>query len=241
MNERERAARAAHNNARWCDTVCRAWGAPGEFRPALWLNRHTVPPFYSNAVTLAAAAAGEQLAAVADLAAERATFSVKDSFAALDLRPLGFDVLFEAQWMWREPAAPPPVADGGPDWSIVDTPDELALWEAAWAGLHEGGVPETERIFRPPLLAEPGFVFLAGRRDGRITAVAAANRSGDEVGLSNVFSPSEEMAVCWAGVVAFAGELFPGRPLVGYERGDDLAAAFAAGFQPVAPLRVWAR
>jgi hypothetical protein len=33
--------------------------------------------------------------------------------------------------------------------------------------------------------------------------------------------------------------LFPGRPLVGYERSDDLTAALAGGFQTTGELRVW--
>ena len=36
-----------------------------------------------------------------------------------------------------------------------------------------------------------------------------------------------------------AGEIFPGLPLVGYEHGNDLAAAKLAGFETVDPLRVW--
>jgi hypothetical protein len=34
--------------------------------------------------------------------------------------------------------------------------------------------------------------------------------------------------------------LFPGLPLVGYERGDDLERARRVGFEEVGPLRVWA-
>jgi hypothetical protein len=47
--------------------------------------------------------------------------------------------------------------------------------------------------------------------------------------------------VDWAELTAVIGAEFPGRPLVGYERGDDLAAAVAGGFQPVGDLRVWVR
>ncbi len=118
----------------------------------------------------------------------------------------------------------------------------LARWEAAWAGLHAGQVvPGSERIFRLGLLHEPGVALLAGARAGQVVAVAAANQTGEVVGLSNVFAPAEDAATAWAGAVAFAVALFPGRPLVGYERGDDLARAQAVGFVPVGPLRVWAR
>jgi hypothetical protein len=33
----------------------------------------------------------------------RPGFSVKDSFVTLDLSGLGFDVLFEATWLWHDP------------------------------------------------------------------------------------------------------------------------------------------
>ena len=36
-----------------------------------------------------------------------------------------------------------------------------------------------------------------------------------------------------------AGEIFPGLPLVAYERGYKLAAAHQAGFETVGPSRVW--
>src|SRR6266700_2414202 len=47
-----RVEQAARNNAVWCETVCRVHGTPGEFHDALWLNRHPVPRFYPNVVTL---------------------------------------------------------------------------------------------------------------------------------------------------------------------------------------------
>ena len=72
-------------------------------------------------------------------------------------------------------------------------------------------------------------------------AVAAANQTGEVVGLSNVFAPALEAATVWTEVVAYVEQLFPGRPLVGYERGDDLTLARQAGFQPIGKLRVWAR
>jgi hypothetical protein len=271
---------AAENNALWCDAVCRANGAPGEFHADLWLNRHRVPRFYPNAVTLTPDGAAGQLARVAEICAARRAFAVKDSFAALDLRPLGFEVLFEAVWVGKTADGRRPAADHGRQttdhkqeiadrgrgelsgavssgeqrsavggqrssalaWSVVGGPDALARWEAAWAGLPSGQlVPESARIFRPSLLEAQGVAFLAGLRAGRITAVAAANLTGAVVGLSNVFTQEEDPAEVWAGAAALATALFPGRSLVGYERDEDLTAAQAAGFEPLAGLRVWVR
>jgi hypothetical protein len=239
-----RAALCARNNSLWGDAVCRAHGRPGEFLAGLWLNRRPVPRFYSNLITLSPKDPAGQRAWVAHLLTRRAHFSVKDSFAALDLRPLGFDVLFEATWLWHDPVrrTQESATHPGVVWSVVTDAAGLARWEAAWAGLHDGqAVPGSERVFRDGLLHEPGVALLAGARDGQIVAVAAANQTGDVVGLSNVFAPAVDAAAVWAKVVDYVGELFPGRPLVGYERGDDLAAAEAAGFRPVGPLRVWAR
>ena len=260
----DRASLCARNNALWCDAVCRAHGLPGEFVGGLWLNRQPVPRFYSNAITLSPKDPAGQRAWVEHLLTRRARFSVKDSFAALDLSGLGFDVLFEATWLWLDTVrrtfwsashllegeeggkkvrrTPESATHRELVWSVVNDAAGLARWEAAWAGLQPGQVvPGRERIFRRGLLREPGVALLAGARDGQVVAVAAANQTGEVVGLSNVFAPAAEAAGCWAGAVAFAAAQFPGRPLVGYERGDDLTLAQAVGFVPVGPLRVWAR
>jgi len=97
------AALGARNNALWCDAVCRAHGRPGEFQAGLWFNRQPVPRFYSNAITLSPKDPVGQRAWVAHLMTRRPGFSVKDSFVTLDLSGLGFDVLFEATWLWHDP------------------------------------------------------------------------------------------------------------------------------------------
>jgi len=94
----------------------------------------------------------------------------------------------------------------------------------------------------PP--AAPGrgrIVFVAAHQGGRIVAGAVANRTGEVVGLSNVFAPAQDAAAYWAGCVASAMGAFPGLPLVGYERGADLSSAEEAGFSRLGPLRVWIR
>lgn len=237
----DRVGEAARNNALWCDAVCRVNDAPGAFHPSIWATPHAVPPFYPNAVTLTRDGVADQLAHVAELCAERRPFSVKDSYQTLDLRPLGFDVLFTATWLWREAETDAP-ATTALDWAIIAGGVELARWEAAWAGLPgEQRVAADARIFRPALLAQPGVCLLAGSRGGALIAVAAAHLTGDVVGLSNVFSAHVTAADLYPQVVAWASRRFPGRPLVGYERGEDLTAALSAGFRAIGGLRVWAR
>jgi hypothetical protein len=52
--------------------------------------------------------------------------SVKDSFAVLDLKPSGFQVLFEATWI-RRAAAPGAGSAVTLDWHDVQTPADLQL------------------------------------------------------------------------------------------------------------------
>lgn len=237
------AVQAAHNNAHWCDAVCRAHGIPGEFHSRLWLNRHPVPRFYPNVVTLSAkAGAAQQLAAIRDLASESlGGFGVKDSFATLDLEPLAFRVLFEARWLWRAAAHPPAPAGLGLAWATIREPAELSAWEAAWNGPPaENASSLPPRVFLPALLDNPKIRFVGAYADRQIVAGAIACQAADVVGISNVFAPEDDAARYWAGCIATVVDAFPGLPLVGYERGSDLEIARALGFEEVGPLRVWA-
>jgi hypothetical protein len=208
-------AAAARNNAEWCDAMCRAHGIAGEAGADAWTWPQRTPPYYPDAVTLRPDVSA---AALLERIDSGPGCSIKDSFATLDLP--GFEVIVEASWIHR-PAGPAPEA--GDEWTVVT---DLGEWERAWG--------EPLGLFRPALLAEARF--LAARRDGEIVAGAILNRTGDVVGISNVFGED-----AWPGAVATAVGLFPNLPLVGYEAGDVLAAARRHGFEVIGPLRVWMR
>jgi hypothetical protein len=237
---------AAQNNVHWCETLCRHHGVPGEVHPAYWINRHRVPPYIPNVVTLASAAqAPEQLAAIQTLIEVdgRPHFSVKDSFQCLDLTPLGFDVLFQATWIARAPSTLL-AGDGAErlEWSVVKSPAELEQWEQTWRGPGAGADRGQESpIFLPSLLREVDVVFLLGKLGGRNVATGALNRSGEVVGISNVFSDRQDARSLFPGCVRMAQTLYPAVTLVGYERGDALDAAREIGFEPVHGLTVWNR
>ncbi len=204
----------ARNNARWCDAVCRAQGIGTAFTDDVWIALRRSPPFYPDAVTLTPAATADEVLRDIDTSAG---CSVKDSFATLDLAPYGFRVLFDAEWIRLDaPPAPP----GDPAWRAVRDPADFDRWE-------------TGTVFRPALLHEPGVTFFLGTDGGVI-----ANRTGDVVGLSNLFTHGDPDRA-WAAAVHAIAAHHPGRPIVGYESDDDLAAAHRAGFTPDGPLRVW--
>jgi hypothetical protein len=156
---------------------------------------------------------------------------VKDSFACLDLAPEGFGVLFDAHWIvHRSPRS----ATLTLDWSPVDSASELDDWLGT-AGL--------EGIIRADLVGEATIRIVAARqRDrGPILAGAILNGTGRVVGVSNVFIEEPDAVAVWRDLQAIAATAFPGRAIVGYERGDDLAYAIQSGFSPLRPLRVWGR
>ncbi|GCB47403.1 hypothetical protein [Streptomyces sp. NL15-2K] len=223
---------AARNNAQWCAAMSRSHGLEGEFGAQAWTAPARTPPYYPDAVTLVPGADPAALVARIDTAAPGA--SVKDSFADLDLAGAGFHVLFEAQWIHRPASAHDIKSDLA--WDIVDDPSTLHTWASAW----DDGDGHAD-LFRPELLAAPATFVLAGRAPGggRLAAGAVATRSEQVVGISNVFAGDGRPDAAWPGVLDTVKWLFPTLPVVGYERGDDLAAAVRHGFEPVGPLRVW--
>jgi len=228
---------AVYNNAVWCDTVCRAHGNPGQFTDHIWFNPNPAPPYYPNAQTLSGEGGiAEQLRVIQHLIDSRklAGFAVKDSFNRLDLKPLGFRSLFEATWLWRFPDYPKPRIDSALRWTVVQQPDQLAQWEAAWAD------QPMARIFLPSMLADRDVVFIAACRDQRIVGGGIGNRAGNVVGLSNVFAPIGEAPQIGAGCITAILATFPNLPIVGYEHGESLAVAQAHGFEALGSLRVWA-
>lgn len=223
---------AARNNAEWCDAVCRAHGPAGEFGAGAWSSRHRTPPLYPDAVTLTPEASAADLVARIDTASPGC--SVKDSFACLDLEPMGFEVLFEAQWIHREPGRTAIEATGlDLDWEPLKSAESLPAWETAWKGGDEG-----EGLFRPELLSGE-TTFLAGTStEGRIVAGAIATRGASVIGVSNLFTAGDEVSA-WAGCLGEVARLWPDLPVVGYESGESLDAAVRQGFTPIGPLRVW--
>ncbi|MEU8953320.1 hypothetical protein AB0C93_03345 [Streptomyces sp. NPDC048518] len=228
---------AVRNNALWCDAVCRSHGVPGAVEGDVWASALRTPPLYPDAVTLSPAATPDDVLSRIDLSSPGA--SVKDSFGSLDLSAAGFEVLFEARWIHRAATdpAPPPRADR---WGPVEGAARLLAWEAAWSGDGESG-----GLFRPALL-DDGAVFLAPTGTdpagtAPVTAGAIAYPGASVIGISNLFAADGDLDAAWRGCLRATDRLWPGVPVVGYEHGDDLAAAERQGFTPVGPLRVWLR
>jgi hypothetical protein len=186
--------------------------------PHAWVNAQPVPRFYPNAVTLAheAASLAEQLSTVDILRKSNlpGRWAVKDSFGRLDLSRRGFDVLFEASWIR----------------SVMLTTD--ATSDIVWQR-------ETESKGASLPFDDPNFVLFTGRRGFRIVAGGMLYRSDGVVGLSNVVAEAADAVAVWRSLILLSAQTFPRLPLIGYESGNELAAALDAGFEIGDPLKVW--
>jgi len=237
---------AVLNNTRWYEGMFAAHGLAWKVDGRVWLSHETPPAFHSNLVVLAAATTQFEVEAYVheiERIPRAAGWSIKDSYACLDLVPLGFTPLFDAEWIWRDAGqAEPRSAPHSLAWSRVTTAAELQAWEGAWWGdARNDAAPQRAQQFPYSLLASADHAFFAGWLDGRIIAGGIANRSPGVVGISNLFSPAAFAQEAWAALVACIGAAFPNMPLVGYERGADLQLARRAGFEPIGKLCVWQR
>lgn len=233
---------AADNNAAWCDAVCSTHSGPGEFAPSCWLTRHGAPEYYPDLVTLTGVAdMPRQVDVVAAMvrAAPGRSLAVKDSFGCLDLGSLGFAVLFNAEWLLA-PELSIPVPDHADNvrWVSVGDDVDLTRWEQAWRPGMRGDEPS---VFRPKLLVRPDIQFVYGLVDDRPVGGGVLNATDSVTGLSNVFTSGIATEAVLQGLASMAWKWRPGRPLVGYESGADLAAARRVGFKAVGRLRVWYR
>jgi hypothetical protein len=169
-------------------------------------------------------------ARVAEILAERGSASVKDSFATLDLASFGFEILFRAEWIWLEPG--PAAAPSHLDGKKITKPHELDEWRAAHGSADS---------IVPGLLAEPGLSVLRGRGDSGAEVGAMISERAGVIGASNMFAQGVSIGATWRELVALLRLTWPGRPVVGYESGEDVAAAVAAGFESIGPLQIWLR
>ncbi len=227
MTGRPTIADAARNNAEWCDIVCATHGRPGTFGADAWSTPRRAPRLYPDAVTLDPAATAVDLLARIDASAG---CSIKDSFATLDLASHGLHVLFAAEWIWCAPGS----SDTAGDWSPVADAQSLADWAAAW-----GDDDAPADLFRAALLDNPSVVVLARRVNDDIVAGAILNLGANVVGVSNLFTTNGDVDAAWSSAITAAHARFPNLPIVGYEAGDDLAAACRSGFATFGELRVW--
>jgi hypothetical protein len=210
----------------WYDAVFAAHGIATSISEGVWRCHAAPPPLHSAAVLAEPDARGDAVLRAVD---PWPTCSVADPFAATDLSAEGMDLLFEASWLHRPPTGAPQRTDR---WRVVRTADELSAWNARH---------DTAEVLLPALLDRSGFCFLARDDLDDPSGGAALLLGTGVVLLNNVFAATGSAPVDWADLIAAVEAVFPRRAVVGYEHGEDLEDALAAGCAAVGIHRVWAR
>ena len=217
---------AVDASACWYDQLCALHGVGCAIHDGLWLSHGPPPPLHSAAKSVEpAVTAAQALVGVAD----QEHCSIADSFGMLTL-DREMDLLIEARWLHRAALDEPP--KGLPSgWAPVRSADTLAEWTARH---------DTAEVLLPGILERSSFALL-GRRDGSaLTAGAVTHLCGGVVSVSNVWAaPGHETD--WTELVHLVHAVHPGRAMVGYELGEELARALDAGFADVGPHLVWIR
>jgi hypothetical protein len=245
----ERLSRAVANNAHWCRTMCAAHGMASTFFDDYWLlEAGSTLPLYPNLVTLREEGTDAQLACIEQHQRSGvAPWSVKDSFNRFDLRPIGFDVLIDAEWFFRPPDAPVRAQAGAVENEVgetlrgqrVESVAELRAWETAW-GQRPRDWSFGDCVFPSALLQDERIAFLFTGGVAGIRAGLVANYHAGVVGLSNAFARSGQVSDL-VGCLRLATALWPGLPLVGYGTGPELEGLERLGFERTGPCRIWQR
>jgi len=229
----DKIARMVANNAAWIDMALTALGIGGEFTSVLWHNTNDMPPVFPNADILGGTEA-QQLAAIEELVQARArrVVAVKDAWARLDLTPMGFEVLFEAQWLYRDPQLLPPSAS---DLQVERVTSAEGLRDFALAC---NGPDISVEVYSPALLNNPDVVWLVGKQNDNLVAGVTSVRAQGLNGINNLFGATEAQQTQ---MLRAAVNAFPDLPACGYEGAESIPPYIPLGFQTVGPLKVWLR
>jgi hypothetical protein len=229
---------AARNNAAWCDAVCRASGGTTELAHGLWRNASPSPPYFPNAISVECSVESSAVErALRSVSTDSPQVGVKDSFCTLDLSYIGFSKAFEASWIWRDPVSTH-AASTRLAWGKINSVAKLQAWEHEWWPGDHSAVPGAE-IFSPALLDHESITFFAAYEGSVVVAGAAITETEGAVGLTCTFYRGPDPEQQRRDLLAVITSQYPGRVILGYQSGHELAAMKELGFREVGPLRVW--
>ena len=239
---------AAANNVLQSEAVLAALGSPGTFSELFWVNDHTFDVPYANGATLYRPdAVDDHSRAIDQLLASRSetapTF-VMDSFATLDLAPLGFQVRIADEWFVcdasREMVSKP---NDGPPVVRIDTPSGLAEFEAASAIAFGGTPPATPGSTYPAsLLRDQRFRFYGVRVDGELVSGVFLFVEPACTGVYTFFTlPDHQGRGFGSQVLQSALATAQGRLLATNPSTMSRAIFERLGFIAIGERRIWAR
>ena len=204
----------------------------------IWYSTEIAPRLYSNLITISEGWVPDDTLQIIDNAYKnqpRKQWSIKDSFAMLNLEDLGFIKRFTAQWIYLDSAKFIPQPQYKQlEYQIIQDEAELTIWKQGWGTYEEPG----EEIFLPGLLNLPTVKFIAGYHQGQLLSGCLVNKTDGVFGISNFFSPSDDPGY-WTDMLQFIFNEIEKNDVVGYEGDDVLENLKTIGFQSIGRLIVW--
>lgn len=238
LSVEQKCQKAIENNHDFYEAVLADHGLQWIRSPLVSYCAQKVPTYYSNLVTRAPAWQPDQAFRAIDETFRHdgwPDWSIKDSFAHMDLRPFGFERLFDAEWIYLEAASFVPAREASElRYELVRNADALSAWRTAWDANPQLG----KEVFYDSLLGDPKLRFVIGYRGAEVVAGCIVNKTDDVLGISNCFYPQKDI-LYWSEMVGFVQTAFGKTDLVGYERRDLVARLQGLGFESVGNLSVW--
>ncbi len=233
-------AKAIDNNHGLYESVFAPLGIKSFRTDTCWYCPERTPPLYSNLVTRSRNwRPDENFKAIEAISQQEKweQWSMKDSFAALNMRAYGFERLFDAQWMYLDASKfKSPVANSRLAYGTVVDKSALQQWWRAWDDGEELGL----KIFSDEMIRDAKLKFIMGRGTGSIESGCILNWSDDIVGISNFFAPDTTIDY-WSHIIDHLYREFGPIDIVGYERHNTLADLRQLGFEALGDLTVWNR
>lgn len=229
---------AIADNVAWCTLISSELNdtrSMPRFGGVMFQRR--VPAYFPNYISTDRDEAARKQCALADELRSLGLpsgFGIKDSYANLDLSDQGFRCAIEGQWI---------VSDSKKLADSQIPPDVSVLWPRERHGvevwIRSSGITaiDVDRFLGSPR-AVRAVAFIALLKAERIQAGAIINTSERVLGISNVFSLDPDLDV-WPLLAAAIRRRLGDALLVGWEAGEALEAARAAGFETIHPMRVW--
>ena len=133
---KEKLKKAILNNNDLYEAVFKPQNISFNRNNSIWYCLEKTPPLYSNLVTVSADWKPDEIFKEIDENFKNENWekwSIKDSFAVLDLNAYGFDKLIDANWIYLEAENFTPVkTEPKLQFRIIENADNLSDWRIAW-------------------------------------------------------------------------------------------------------------
>lgn len=240
--------RAALNNVLQSEAVLAALGSPGIITEEFWVNQHCLSVPYANGGTLGVDADPQHhLDKIAQLTSARppdATTYVMDSWAALDLTSLGYEIRFTDEWFIRHRRIDAAGTPGTEDVRLITSKDELAEFErASVLGFDAQPVDAASgQTYVPALLDDDRFRFFGLYVNDALVSGVFLFEDPWSVGVFTFFTlPAFRGQGLGSNLLRVALRQAPDLPIATNPSPMSRGIFSKLGFQPVGERRLWVR